>query len=443
MRFAIAGLFTAILLAAAPAPASAACTSLQKMLGCRDATAPAAAPAAPNVKADGSLELYGQDGGLVPLPAFVRGQPLYPRVNGKLPYGLNGANGDVTPQQAVQFERGFGGTVHRIAVSWAGIEYSPGQFWWDGMDQVYREFVRGGVRPLMVVLTTPGEYVDDRYRSTAVCGGTLLRKGRGCEEPPLPGHVWRLGEFARRMAVRYPLAAGIEIWNEPNLTRHWKGTYPNPQRYAAMTAAVWDAVKRPATANGTGGRPTMRVLAGSLNGQPVSNNQGLADWVFLTGMLDQGIAGKMDGIAVHPYPYNTAYDGMIGAMTRYENVLSGYPATNGLRYAVTETGFTTGAHEASSTPFTREAQATALADVYSRFNAPDGSVPGAHRTDLVIIHSTADQTATASFGLLDAKRSDNRYPAKPAWCKFRHDIGKVTSPLPPTVAVSPDLAARC
>lgn len=424
-----------------PAAASA-CTSLQKLFGCQP-TYGGGTPPPPTVKADGSLEVGSQNGGLVPLPMPVAGEPLYPRPNGKLAFGLNN-EATVTPDEVAQIERGFGGSVHRLAVSWPGVEHAPGSFWWGEIDTEYRALVKQGIRPLLMVFRTPGEYVDSRWRTTEVCKGTMFRKGRSCDEPPLPHYTWRLGEFTRRLAVRYPLAAGIELWNEPNLTTGWRGTYPDPVRYAQMLGAVWDAVKKPATSTGTGGRPAMRVIGGALNARTYSNKFGLADNVFLEAMLDAGAGSKMDALSTHPYGFSADLAGMRTSLARYEAILDARPHLAGLRHVLSEIGFTTGSTEPSSQSFTLEGQATALLDTFRVFNDPAAAIPGSERVDLAIIHNLADPYGQSWFGVLHGKDPNTaRYTAKPAWCAIRREVAGVTTPVPAAVTVPASLTSRC
>jgi hypothetical protein len=419
--------------------AASSCSVVASVFGCTvtEGAAAAPAPAGSGVNPDGSVNPGPTT--LQPLPAPVKGGPLFPRVNGHIPFGLNG--GQIALPGPI--EKGIGGSVHRIPVTWSGVMNSKGQWWWDEIDTYYRSLVQAGVRPIMMLTRTPKEYVESQYRLTSTCGGTLLAPGRSCETPPAPEHVGKWGDFARRVAVRYPLAAGVEIWNEPNLTNWWKGPPPSGTRYTSILKAAWDAIKKPAAADGSGGRPAMRVLGGSINNRMYSNNTGMEDRVFLGEMLSAGAASVMDGLALHPYPYEPSLDGLRLTLSRYEDVLAEYPETADLRYAITEMGFTTGTADASSVKLTEAEQATSLVSLYRFYDTPAPTVPGAARTDLAVIYTIVDPDASGGFGMLKPKGSDGRYPAKPAWCAFRRQVANVATPVPSEVSVPAALAASC
>ena len=55
-------------------------------------------------------------------------------------------------------------------------------------------------------------------------------------------HLADYGAAAAQIALRYPQAAGIEIWLEPNNTPFW-GAAPNPGRYADLVRATTSAVR--------------------------------------------------------------------------------------------------------------------------------------------------------------------------------------------------------
>ena len=60
-------------------------------------------------------------------------------------------------------------------------------------------------------------------------------------------------EFLEEVARRFPQAAAIEIWNEPNLSGFWKPE-PQPERYARLVASAYEAIKA--------ADPGIQVIAG-------------------------------------------------------------------------------------------------------------------------------------------------------------------------------------
>jgi len=76
----------------------------------------------------------------------------------------------------------------------------------------------------------------------------------------------------------------VEIWNEPDNGQFWLPT-PNPAAYAQLYVAARAAIAAAV--------PTTRVLIGGLTNPTAT----------LTAMIaaDPGLAGQVDGVAVHPY----------------------------------------------------------------------------------------------------------------------------------------------
>ena len=101
-----------------------------------------------------------------------------------------------------------------------------------------------------------------------------------------PAHPADFAAFAHLLVERYGNAmAAFEVWNEPDQAneKYFAGPH-KPQRYAALLAATYPAVKQ-ANAN-------VKVLAGSLVG---------TNGVFLKLLYKAGIKGHYDALAVHFY----------------------------------------------------------------------------------------------------------------------------------------------
>ena len=363
----------------------------------------------------GSCNPVGSPPGLAPLPAPVEGQPLFDRVNGHLPLGLTERGYDGSPNrsgraatasQEAAFVRGIGGTLLRVPVVWAQAEPDAPiagvhQYHWP-RDDLYSKLVSQGVRPILTLLGAP------RWALASTAGCTQV-----CAQPPGPGHAADFAAFAAAVARRYPLAAAIEIWNEPN-NHHGSVQGPRPAEYAAMLAQAYDAIKAQ--------RPAMRVLAGALGAygaspaQPTTaSDMRLGD--YLQAMLAGGAAAHMDGLSFHPYPHsvkpnpdNTFYDAF--------SVIDATLAADGdsaERLVPTEFGLST--DEA-----TQDDRSAVLRARWHDLNDPSPAaaypVPGQARVDAVVFHTDVDAIAYDHYGWLSVVSNRSTFHPYAVWCDF-------------------------
>jgi polysaccharide biosynthesis protein PslG len=96
--------------------------------------------------------------------------------------------------------------------------------------------------------------------------------------------------FAAAAATRYRDAKPIwEIWNEPNRANFWEPR-ANPAEYMALARATADAIRR--------AEPDAAIIGPALGhkvGEPV------LETAFLQACLDDGLAGLVDAVSIHPY----------------------------------------------------------------------------------------------------------------------------------------------
>jgi len=194
--------------------------------------------------------------------------------------------GQTTPRQSAELSKRAGADSVRVTIDWTHTEGRPGAIGLRPVDAIYRAHVARGIRPLLVVTGAP---------AWAWGPGRRCAPGRTCGHPPGPGHVDDYARFAATVARRYPRAAGIEIWNEPNERLQWLPA-PDPAAYAGLLAAAHDAIEAVA--------PGMPVIGGSVsaNLRDDVSRAGMGLVPFLEGMYEAGAAAKLDGLAVHAYP---------------------------------------------------------------------------------------------------------------------------------------------
>lgn len=195
------------------------------------------------------------------------------------------AQGLVSAPADAALESEAGANTVRVTFDWEYAELKPGQYQLGIYDQIYAALRRSGLRPLFVLLDAP------RWAWPA---GTLCLDALSyCHFPPGPQHLADAGRMAALLATRYPDAAGIEIWNEPNLSAFWQPR-PNASAFVQLLKACYLAVKRV--------DPSMPVVNGGLSNLPVSRGSDISLHDFLQGMYTLGAQQSTDAIAFHPYP---------------------------------------------------------------------------------------------------------------------------------------------
>jgi polysaccharide biosynthesis protein PslG len=127
-----------------------------------------------------------------------------------------------------------GAPIRRMLVGWNQVQPAPGIWRWGPTDAEYRALLRVGLRPLFVAVAAPCW-----AHPSSPCAGSATEG-----TPPDPPYDGAWTQFIRRLARRYPKAAGIEIWNEENVQPQFL-PYPNPARYTQLLKDAYRAVRCP------------------------------------------------------------------------------------------------------------------------------------------------------------------------------------------------------
>jgi hypothetical protein len=217
----------------------------------------------------------------------LEGDPVEPfsrPAGGELAYGFNdhaGLVGSIGVGEDAELQAQAGSTLWRVAIDWRFAEPERDEIELETHDAIYCEAIARGIRPIFHITGSP-EWAADP-------GGCPLVS---CLYPPRVEELAELRGLATRIADRYPQAAAIEVWNEPNLATYW--ARPDPARYVEVLEAIDSGVAAAGTA--------IPVLAGSLSNTS-RDNAGRADFApFLRRMMASGAGEHMDGLAFHPYP---------------------------------------------------------------------------------------------------------------------------------------------
>jgi hypothetical protein len=211
--------------------------------------------------------------------------------------------GALTPKADARLLARTGANANRIGVEWSRVQPTAGgPYQFREFDTIFRTWRKRGVRPVLVVDNAP------RWAWPA---WVLCFDGQDCHYPPDRSHDADWARFVAAVAARYPGAAGIEVWNEPN-TRFFWATGPDPARYTELLREARAAVKRVDP-----GMPVLGASLASIAGNGDATPTGTVP--FLRGMYASGARGLMDGISMHPYP-GARLDG--GSYEMIDNVLA-------------------------------------------------------------------------------------------------------------------------
>jgi hypothetical protein len=189
--------------------------------------------------------------------------------------------GQIDPAANVAMAKNAGATTSLITVNWREAEPAPGVLRLSNYDAAYNASIAKGIKPVFGILFSPA------WTWSSACTGD-------CRLPPAPEHYGDWRAFVTTLVKRYPLLAGIQVWNEPNFASFWQRGI-DPERYTALVKEAYKAVKAV--------KPSMPVIAGALTnyaGEDRSNYMPQTE--FLKRMYAAGLKGNADAISIHPYP---------------------------------------------------------------------------------------------------------------------------------------------
>ncbi len=300
-----------------------------------------------------------------------------------------------------QLLEGSGASFVRTPLSWAVVEREPGVYDWTRADAIRDELAAQGVAPLWVATSSP---------CWAVAGAA-----KGDCDPTEPGlapsarNYADYADFVVAVAERYPAAAGIEIWNEPNIPNFWRPK-PDAAAYRALLETTVDAtdvadVRVPIVA----GAPSP-TTAKDAREKPAK----IPFVEFLQAVLGGGSPPAVDAVGLHPYPLLApGKDPVAASVQLFDDgarvIKRGLPKTP---IWVTEMGLTTAGQSAISP----QAQSQGLVELFEKF--------ARRRVPLIAVHRLFDQADPpfpfeAGFGVVEADRET----PKPAYCALAKLLG--------------------
>jgi hypothetical protein len=318
------------------------------------------------------------------------------------PFGFNSALNvlNLPAAQPASQMSGAGATTARIGIHWSWVEPARDSYSWSGIDAAYDADLARGIKPLLQIYGSP----KWTWGGVAQTCASFPQ----CNFPPARTSDADWQDLLKVMTRRYPQAIAIEIWNEPNLAWAWEGA-PDAVRYTELLKLGYDAIKSVNSA--------MPVLGASL-APVVSDNvnaSGAGVRPFLQTMYDNGAKGKMNGIAVHPYPYDIDFAHSFKTMSLVKETRTANGDTSPLW--LTEYGLSTSGPDA----FSDLQQAIVLPALTAAFRA-DSEVSAMYVHTLIEASGDPLTSPEPGHGIIRRDLS-----LKPAYCSLAIGNGVATS----------------
>jgi hypothetical protein len=123
--------------------------------------------------------------------------------------------------------------------------------------------------------------------------------GGGYPEIGPPDDYQDFADFLTVLATRYKgRIDAYQIWNEPNLSREWGESAPDPAEYTRLLKVAYQAVKA--------ADPGAYVISAGLAPTTRWDDVAIPDTVFVQGMYDAGAAPYFDLLGVHGAGYKVS-----------------------------------------------------------------------------------------------------------------------------------------
>lgn len=200
-------------------------------------------------------------------------------------FGFNdtaAGSGQLSATADAQLASQAGAQLMRIPFEWYVAEPTNGTWRFGSWDSIYNANLARGIRPVFILTNAP-----DWARAPGVtCTGD-------CRYPPGPDHLADFRDAVHQVLARYPNLAGLEIWNEPNVTAFWQSAI-DPAYYTTLVKAAY------AEARAMGSK--VPIVGGAIADYPQDDAKGMSYLNFLKAMYANGAAGNMDALSIHAYP---------------------------------------------------------------------------------------------------------------------------------------------
>ncbi len=255
----------------------------------------------------------------------------------------------------------------RIAIFWAGVEATEGEYDWTNVDRMVDAATERGMGILGNINHTP-EWAGTPYLT-------------GHPDPA------QYGAFVGAVAERYKgKISAYEIWNEPTTTVFWDPV--DPVAYTELLKAGYTAIKAV--------DQSATVIGGSVVAGPTRDGSTLDPVSFIRAMYDAGAQGYFDALSYHPYLFNTPFsegagkpdfDYPIEQLQMIRDLMAS-KGDSDVKVWITEYGQPT-TTLADGTVLSEQQQAAYIADLVRTWQGVDGAGP-------VFIYNTRDTQSGSS-----------------------------------------------
>jgi uncharacterized membrane protein len=299
-----------------------------------------------------------------------------------------------------------GGKYIRSTISWQWYEPQPGVYnesYWSFYDRNYADMQARGVRPVIILIGTPYWALTPAGRGATSPDGSSFRcdgTNAACVAPPdvdRPDVRLAWQSFVGKVVHRYPNAAAVEVWNEPNIRWFWLQAQ-DPALYGRLLAVTATAVHQ--------AKPTMVVLNGSLANYFGSDTyENTAADSFLRTVYTVGGKASFDAIGWHSYPCNYPNEPRTSQLQRdIKRVRAVRNAfhDNATKLWMTEVGVTTSGGSQSNCgggEFSEKQQARILGDVLDWTKWQNAHY---HDLPVVLIHTMMNSESRASITMANS-----------------------------------------
>lgn len=288
-----------------------------------------------------------------------------------------------------------GATLLRTGINWQSYEPRYKHYRkhaWADYDREYRHLLAAGVREDIMLIGTPYWALTPQGRGATYGDFRCDNTGGQCVAPPNirdPRVRKEWQHFVRKVVARYPRAAAIEVWNEPNIRPFWLQKQ-NPKLYAHLVRATAQAVRQVSK--------KMPILAGSTANYFGRSTPWETDAIeFVRDVYRWAGATKFTAISWHFYVCNapgvlTEASQKIHALRRVRRAMGGSQPI-----WLTETGATSsGGLDANcgGGPYTESGQAGALTRM---LNWAKRQQARHHDFPVAIVHTLADPESRQSI----------------------------------------------
>ena len=186
-----------------------------------------------------------------------------------------------TTRRDLQLASGAGFHWVKQRFEWRNIEgQNKGNFEWNEPDRIVDAIAQSGLKVVARV---------DNQPRWAASGVTWPGSG-----PPDNPRDW--SDFLSALATRYRgRIQAYEIWNEPNLDREWGNKKPDPNAYASMLKASYQAIK--------GADSQALVISAGMSPTSTNDDHAMPDLEFIRALYAAGAQDSFDLLGVHAAGY--------------------------------------------------------------------------------------------------------------------------------------------